>query len=300
MEGERRIRQAGVSESRLGDWLLITVLLLVCFVTLYPVWYTIVLSFNNSTDTLLGGVYWWPRKFTLESYRTVFLDKTIVKAFSVTIWRTAVGTVTSVLFTAMVAYAFSKRRLMGHRLYMTLGTITMFFGGGLIPYFIVIKNLGLYDTFLVYIIPALFNFWNCIIFISFFREIPAALEESARIDGANDMKIFARIIIPLSMPALATIALFNGVYHWNDYFSGVMFINNPDLQPIQTFLYRVIASASAARTVSAIPIAIGGLQINSTSVKLATMVITTAPIICVYPFLQRFFVKGVMVGSVKG
>lgn len=300
MESERRMRQAGVSESRLGDWLLITVLLLVCFVTLYPVWYTIVLSFNNSTDTLLGGVYWWPRKFTLESYRTVFLDKTIVKAFSVTIWRTVVGTVTSVLFTAMVAYAFSKRRLMGHRLYMTLGTITMFFGGGLIPYFIVIKNLGLYDTFLVYIIPALFNFWNCIIFISFFREIPAALEESARIDGANDMKIFARIIIPLSMPALATIALFNGVYHWNDYFSGVMFINNPDLQPIQTFLYRVIASASAARTVSAIPIAIGGLQINSTSVKLATMVITTAPIICVYPFLQRFFVKGVMVGSVKG
>jgi putative aldouronate transport system permease protein len=152
----------------------------------------------------------------------------------------------------------------------------------------------------MYIIPGLFSFWNLLIFMAFFRELPLALEESARIDGANDMYIFVRIILPLSMPVLATIALFNGVYHWNDYFTGVMFINNPDLQPIQTFLYRIIASASASKSIVGLPVGIGGQQVNSQSVKLATMVVTTAPIILVYPFLQKYFVKGIMIGSVKG
>jgi putative aldouronate transport system permease protein len=176
----------------------------------------------------------------------------------------------------------------------------MFFGGGLIPYFIMLRSIGLYDTFLVYIIPAMFNFYNLIIFMSFFREIPPALEESARLDGANDFVIFVRLIIPLSMPVLATIALFNGVYHWNDYFSGVMYINNPDLQPIQTFLYRIIASVSMTKSIVGMPAGIAAQQVSSQSVKLATMVTTTAPIICIYPFLQRYFVKGIMIGSIKG
>ncbi len=286
--------------SQIGNWFLVAIMLAVCFITLYPVWYTVVLSFNDSSDTLMGGVYWWPRKFSLESYRTVFLDKAIMKAFNVTIWRTVIGTVTSVLFTAMVAYAFSKKHIMGRKLYLVLGTVSMFFNGGLIPYFILIKNIGLYDRFLMYIIPGLFSFWNLLIFMSFFKELPAALEESAKIDGANDIWIFAQVVLPLSMPVLATIALFNGVYHWNDYFTGVMFINNPDLQPIQTFLYRIIASASASKSVVGLPTGFGGQQVNSQSVKLATMVVTTAPIICVYPFLQKYFVKGMLIGSVKG
>jgi putative aldouronate transport system permease protein len=286
--------------SQIFNWFLTAGMLIVCFVTLYPVWYTVVLSFNDSSDTMLGGIYWWPRKFSLESYRTVFMDKSIIRAFNISVWRTLIGTVTSVLFTAMVAYAFSKRHIMGHRKYLVIGTFTMFFGGGLIPYFILLKNIGLYDTFLVYIIPAMFNFYNLIIFMSFFRELPPALEESAKIDGANDFKVFVRIILPLSMPVLATIALLTGVGQWNDYFSGVMFVNNPDLQPVQTFLYRIIASASASKSVVGLPSGFGGQQVNSQSVKLATMVVTTAPIICVYPFLQKYFVKGVMIGSVKG
>jgi putative aldouronate transport system permease protein len=276
------------------------IMIIICFVTLYPVWYTVILSFNDSQDTMLGGIYWWPRKLTLQSYRTVFLDQAILKAFNVSIWRTLIGTVTSVFFTSMVAYAFSKKHIMGNRVYLIIGTITMFFGGGIIPYFILLRSIGLYDKFLVYIIPAMFNFYNLIIFMSFFREIPATVEESAKLDGANDFRIFVQLIIPLSMPVLATIALFNGVYHWNDYFAGVMYINNPDLQPIQTFLYRIIASVSMVKSIVGMPAGIAAQQVSSQSVKLATMVTTTAPIICIYPFLQRYFVKGIMIGSIKG
>ena len=277
-----------------------TVMILVCFIALYPVWYTIIVSFNNSEDTLRGGVYFWPRMFTLESYRTVFQDKSIIKAFGITILRTLLGTVSSVVFTSMVAYAFSKKHILGNKVYMIIGTITMFFGGGLIPTFILFKNIGLYDNFLVYIIPSMFNFYNMIIFMAFFRELPVGLEESAKLDGANDLIIFFRIILPLSMPVVATIALFNGVWQWNDYFTGVMYINNADLQPIQTVLYRIVASASASKAVVSLPAGISAQQVSSQSVRLATMVVTTFPIVCVYPFLQKYFVKGMLIGSIKG
>ena len=283
------------------DIFIIVIMLVICFVTLYPVWYTVVVSFNDSQDTLYGGIFWWPRKFSLQSYQRVFMEKAVLRAFNVTFWRTLIGTTTGLFFTSMVAYAFSKKHIMGNRFYLVVGTITMFFGGGLIPYFIVLRNIGLYDTFLVYIIPALFNFYNAIIFMTFFREIPPGLEESAKIDGANDFVIFIRIVIPTSTAVLATIALFNGVYHWNDYFMGVMYISNPDLQPIQTFLYRIVAAASMSNTiVGEIPTEVSASRISSESLKLATMVITTFPIVCIYPFLQRYFVKGIMIGSIKG
>jgi len=271
----------------------------ICVLTLYPVWNVTVISFNDAQDSMMGGVYLWPRKFSLESYRVVFMDKAIMRAFLITILRTVIGTSISVFFTAMVAYAFSKRHIMGNRFYLTVGTITMFFGGGLIPYFILLRTLGLYDSFLVYIIPAMFNFFNCIIFMTFFREMPASLEESAKIDGANDFFIFATIVLPLSMPVIATITLFNGVGQWNDYFSGVMFISNPELQPVQTFLFRVIAGSSS-KTVIGMPAGISTSMVSSISLQLATMVVTTAPIIFTYPFLQRYFVKGVMIGAIKG
>ena len=283
-----------------GDIMIGILMLVICFVSLYPVWYTVVISFNDSGDALRGGIYWWPRKFSLESYKTVFQDTTIIRAFMVTVLRTLIGTVTSVFFTAMVGYAFSKKHIMGNKFYTILGTITMFFTGGLIPSFITLKNLGLYNNFLVYIIPSLFNFYNMIIFRSFFNELPAGLEESARLDGANDLMIFIRIVIPLSAPVIATIALFNGVGHWNDYFTGVMYINDAELQPIQTYLFRIIASASASKTVVAMPAGVTAQQVSSQSVRLATMVITTFPIMCVYPFLQKYFVKGMLIGSIKG
>lgn len=281
------------------DIVIMVVMAVLCFVTLYPIWYTIVLSFNDATDALRGGIYWWPREFSLASYEAVFQDSAIVRSYIITIMRTLIGTLTSVFFTSMVAYAFSKSRIMGNKIYLGLGTVTMFFSGGLIPYFIWMRQLGLYNSFLMYIIPSLFSFYNAIIFMTFFRDMPVSLEESAKLDGCNDFRIFVQIILPLSGPILATIALFNGVGHWNDYFTGVMYIDDQSLQPVQTYLYRIIASASASRSAVASS-SISAGQYSSTSLKLATMVITTAPIVCIYPFLQRYFVKGIMIGSIKG
>ena len=283
-----------------GNVIINVFMALVIFLALYPIWYTVIVSFNNSEDTLRGGIYWLPRQFTFESYKMVFQDRSILNAFVVTILKTVIGTVVSVFFTAMVGYAFSKKHIMGNRVYTIIGTVTMFFGGGLIPTFILYKNIGLYDNFLVYILPAMFNFYNMIIFMSFFRELPAGLEESAKLDGANDFTIFIKLIFPLSMPVVATIALFNGVAQWNDYFTGVMYINDAAKQPIQTFLYRIIASASASKAVVSMPAGISVQQVSSQSVRLATMVVTTLPIVCVYPFLQKYFVKGMLIGSIKG
>ncbi|WP_397367716.1 carbohydrate ABC transporter permease [Paenibacillus chitinolyticus] len=274
-------------------------MLLVCFVTLYPIWYVLVHSFNNGTDAMQGGIYWWPRVPSLDNYRAVFENTGIMKAMGITVAKTVIGTAAHVFFTSMVAYAFSRRELVGRRAYLMLGTVTLFFSGGLIPTYLLIRDLGLLDSFWVYILPAMFNFFDLIIFLAFFREIPAGLEEAAKIDGAGDFTIFCRVVLPVSMPVVATIALFHGVYQWNDYFTGMIYINNSDLQPIQTFLYRVVAQSSSNQMLAAAP---GGMakNVTSQSIKLATMVVTTLPIVLAYPFLQRYFVKGFMIGSIKG
>jgi putative aldouronate transport system permease protein len=281
------------------DWGNVLVMLFICFITIYPIWYVLVNSFNDGTDAMRGGIYWYPRVFSLESYSAVFQSGGLMLAMGITIAKTLLGTVLHVLFTAMVAYAVSRKELIGRKLYMYMGTITLFFGGGLIPSYLLIRDLHLLDTFLVYIIPAMFSFFDLIIFLSFFREIPEGMEEAAKIDGANDLKIFYRIVIPVSMPVLATIAVFHGVYQWNDYFTAVIFTNNVDLQPIQTFLYRIVALSGSNQIASVVPNNIHR-EVTSQSVKLATMIVTTAPIVVVYPFLQKYFVKGFMIGSIKG
>ncbi len=282
------------------DYVNIAIMLIICFITIYPIWYAVILSFNDGQDALKGGIFWFPRVFTLDNYKAVFRNSGIVTAYMITVMRTVIGTATSVFFTAMVAYAFSKPNIMGRKLYMTLGTITMFFGGGLIPFFLLLKNLHLLNTFMVYIVPTLFNFFNLLIFMSFFRGIPKSMEESAKMDGANDLIIFIRMILPLSKPVLATIALFTGVWHWNDYFFGVVYINDVDLQPIQTYLYKIIAEAGSSRMAISNPVGVSKSNVTSNSIKYATMVATTLPIVLVYPFLQKYFVKGIMLGAVKG
>lgn len=279
------------------DWVNALVMLAICFATLYPVWYVLVNSLNDGQDAMRGGIYWWPRIFSLESYAAVFKDDGIMKALGITVAKTLLGSILHVLFTAMVAYGLSRTELVGRKLYMTIGTITMFFSGGLIPTYLLFRELQLLDNFLVFIIPAMFSFYDLIIFLAFFRSIPDGLEEAARMDGANDLRIFTSIIIPVSMPVIATIALFHGVYQWNDYFAAVIFTNNPDLQPIQTYLYKIIAQSGSGSIA-------GNVDVKETvtlqSVKLATMVVTTLPIVLIYPFLQRYFVKGLMIGSLKG
>lgn len=275
-------------------------MIFICAITIYPIWYTIVLSFNDGNDAQLGGIYWWPRVFSLQSYAAVFQNAEILLAFLISVLRTIIGTATHIFFTAMTAYAFSKKTLPYRKFFLAVGTFTMFFNGGLIPTFLLFKNLFLLDNFLVYILPTMFNFFHLIIFMSFFRELPASIEESALIDGANEFIIFTRIIFPLSAAVIATISLFHGVWHWNDYFFGVVFINSEELQPISTFLYRIIAETSSNQLLANMPAGLRTQAVTSQSIKLATMIVATFPIVITYPFLQKYFVKGLLIGSVKG
>lgn len=293
----------GLNRSTAFDWINYTVMVLLAFIMIYPLWYCVAGSLNEGMDYLRGGVFLWPRKWTLANYKAVFLDSAILNAFWVTIWKCLVGTVTSVLCTAMVAYAITRPKLRLKKLYIPFIMLTMFFSGGLIPYFILIVDLGLYDSFWVYVIPTMFSAYNMIIIQSFMRELPSELIESAKLDGASEYRIFFQMILPLSKPVLATIALFTVVTHWNSYFDSMMYTSSQELQTIQLFLKKVITDPSISRGLgSAATIAIPDQAATLTPqvVKLATMVVTALPVVCIYPFLQRYFVKGVTVGAVKG
>ncbi len=293
----------GLNRSTAFDWINYAVMVLLAFIMIYPLWYCVAGSLNEGMDYLRGGVFLWPRKWTLANYKAVFLDSAILNAFWVTIWKCLVGTVTSVLCTAMVAYAITRPKLRLKKLYIPFIMLTMFFSGGLIPYFILIVDLGLYDSFWVYVIPTMFSAYNMIIIQSFMRELPSELIESAKLDGASEYRIFFQMILPLSKPVLATIALFTVVTHWNSYFDSMMYTSSQELQTIQLFLKKVITDPSVSRGLgSAATIAIPDQAATLTPqvVKLATMVVTALPVVCIYPILQRYFVKGVTVGAVKG
>ncbi len=279
-------------------------MLLLVFVTLFPFWYSAVGSFNEGLDFSRGGVVFWPRRPTLANYRIVFRNSEILRSYQVTIARTLVGTLSHLIVTSMFAYAFSRKRLVGKRIYATMGVVTMFFYGGLIPTYMLFKTLSILNTFWVYILPALFNFWNVIIFGAFFREIPESINESARLDGANEYTIYLRLIIPLSAPVFAALGLFTAVYHWNDFFISLVFTTKKQLQVMQVYLLKVIQTRSMASQMAAGAVTAreaGDAQAaNTRTIQMATMLIAAAPILALYPFLQRYFVKGVLIGSIKG
>lgn len=279
------------------------IMIFMMVIMVYPFWFTLVGSLNEGMDYMRGGVYLWPREFTITNYEAVFLDNTIMQAFFVTIMKCLIGTVTSVLFTAMVAYAITRPNLKLKKIYIPFIMFTMFFSGGLIPYFILIDAIGLYDNFWVYILPNLFGVYNMIIIQSFMRELPASLIESAKIDGASEYRIFLQLVIPLSKPVLATIALFTMVGHWNSYFDSMMYTTSSDLQTIQLFLKKIITDPSVSASLGASASAAMPTEATSMtpqSIKLATMIVTALPIVLVYPFLQKHFVKGITMGAVKG
>lgn len=269
----------------------------IIFVTLYPFYYVIISSLNDPMDLLKGPVYLLPRKFSFSNYVYVLQDKDILKAAFITVSRTVIGSVSAVLFTAAFAFGVSKSLLLGRKFFIGMALITMYFSGGLIPSYILIAHgLKLQGNFLVFIIPNLFNAFNAFIMMAFFRGVSPEIEESAKIDGAHEIIIFFKLILPISMPILATVALFNGVFHWNSWFDALLY-GGRNLETLQQYLVKSIQSATvntqAANYVS-------NLGISSTSIRLTTMVITAFPIVLAYPFLQRYFVKGVMIGSLKG
>ncbi|MGN7356431.1 carbohydrate ABC transporter permease [Paenibacillus sp. SAF-054] len=277
------------------------------FLMIYPFIYILIYSLNDGKDSMLGALYFYPRKFTLENYAQVFDNRQIWQAYKITILRTLIGTSLHVLLCTLMAYALSKRTLPGRTFFTFYIFLPTIFSAGFIPYFITLQKLHLINSFWVYVIPMLFNFMHIVIIRTFLQGIPEEIEESARIDGLNDFQIFLRIILPLSGPVIATISLFIGVAHWNDWFTGAYYVSNKNLIPVQTLLQQMLTEAEALSSSMQRAAQQGGQTVNVNmagatpeSLRMALLVITVFPILCVYPFLQRYFVKGVMIGSVKG
>lgn len=274
-------------------------LLLIMLSMLYPFYYVLILSFNKGTDSLLGGIYLWPRSVTLENYARFLDDPNWYKAFLVSVLRTVSGTALGVLLTCLVAYGLSHRGLLFSKMYFTIIIFAMYFSGGLIPYYVVLRSLGLLNTFGVYIIPSMLSTFFLLIAITFFREIPVELKESAHLDGAGEFRIFYRIILPVSTPLLATMALFLGVGQWNAWLDSAYFVQSDALRTLAFRMMEVINKSNAPMDAIAAANS-SSAGVTSYSLQVAAMVVSIAPIVCVYPFLQKYFIQGIMLGSVKG
>ncbi len=296
----RKKHTSGMRRER-GDLLVeitIWVLLLAfCFVCLYPFWYIIVASFNEGYDMMKGGVYWWPRKFTWQNYAAFFSDVSWLSALNISVQRTLIGGVTSTLFTCLVAYALSRRTLIFGKVYRKLFVFSMYVSGGLIPFFFVLRLLGLVNTFWVYIIPSLLNLYFVMVGVNFFRSIPEALLESAYMDGASEIRVFLQIVLPLSLPFIATLALFSAVGQWNSWVDSVYYVSNKALRPMAyqmvTLLNRTQATNTGGGDISM------AIELTTLTSQATAVVITIAPILLLYPALQKYFVQGMMIGGVK-
>jgi putative aldouronate transport system permease protein len=284
-------------------------LALLAVTTLFPFWYCLVLSFNSGLDALKGGIYFAPRAFTFENYAKAFTNPLIYSAFAISVSRTLLSIVLSCFFTALMAYALTKRDLPGRSVIIFYFYFTTLFSGGLIPTYIMYRQVGLLNNFWVYVVPGVYSFFNAIVLRTFFYTIPDSLQESARLDGCTELGIFFKIILPLSIPAMATIALFVGVGNWNDWFTGAYFVpRRRDLYPAATLLNDLMQQAVFENSMTSTG---GRAQVNEAlmsanarnttpeSLKMAFLIILTLPIMCIYPFLQKYFVKGVMIGSIK-
>ncbi len=280
------------------------ILLLIAAVTLFPFLNTLAISFNAGYDTARGGIYIWPRVFTLENFKVIFAFPNLYSSFLITILRTAIGSFVSLLVTGMFAYGLSKPNLKGKNFYMAMSILTMYFSGGLIPYYLLIRGMALTDNFLVYIIPYAVGVYNMIIMRTYFKSLPEAVEESAKIDGAGLFTIFFKIVTPLSGPIIAVMLLFNAVFQWNSWFDANIFITKQELRPLQMILIRIIASSRADEAIANAGAGASVLDaqkiISVRSITACTIIVTVVPIIIIYPFLQRYFAKGIMIGAVKG
>lgn len=271
--------------------------------TVYPFWYVIVYSLNSAADSNMGGLFLYPREFTLANYKVVFFQGGIYQAFLVSVLRVAVAVPLHLLVTSLSAYALSREKVVLRKFFIFVFFVTMIFGGGLIPYYLLLNSIGLLDTFWVFVLPALFSVWDFIVFKTMFKtSVPESLIEAALIDGAGHAQIYARIVVPLSIPVFAALGIFTAVAHWNDWFAGLYFVRNVDLMPLQSYLRTLIYQQGNGSTMNLIIQSVSEFEIrkvNTITVSMAAVVVTVSPILVVYPFLQKYFVSGVMVGAIK-
>ncbi|MFB7799734.1 carbohydrate ABC transporter permease [Isoptericola sp. NPDC056134] len=280
---------------RAFDVVNVVLLVAVGLLALLPFLYVLAGSFATELEITTRPFFLWPRDFTTDSYASILTSDAFVRAFVTTVVVTLVGTLVQLALTALMAYPLSKVDLPGRRTIMTVVVFTMVFSAGMIPTFLVVKQLGLLDSYWALILPMAINPFSLIIIKNFFQQLPQELEESAKIDGAHELQILRHVVIPLSKPVLATFALFYAVGIWNDYMSPLLYLNDQDMWTLQMFLRQVTASASlSAQDMGA------ELPPPAQGIKFAVVIVATIPVLLAYPFLQKHFAKGMLIGSVKG
>ncbi len=272
---------------------------LLALTMLYPFWYELAISLADANKVAISKVYIWPTAMSLESYKNVCSDPNIWNGYLWTIIRTVLGTIIALVLGFHFAYVLSKKYFPNRKLWTGLLVFTMFFSGGMVPEYLLIRDLGLMNSVFSLILPGAISAYNITIMRNYLMSLPDSLEESARIDGANDIVILYKIIVPLSLPIIATVALWTAVGHWNAWFDAMLYIRDSKKQVLAITLRRIVLAGTNASTTS-----MSGEEMNtnmtSETIKAATIMVATIPILCVYPFIQKYFVKGVMVGSVKG
>ena len=276
-----------------------TLLTALALTTLYPFWWILAASFSDPTEVIKGAVVLWPRQFTTLAYEIILKYRTLWTAYGNTIFYVVVGTAVNVVVTYLAAYPLSRSRFTGRGVITFIIVFTMYFGGGLIPSFLLVRGLGLLNTRAAMILPGAVGAWNLIMTRTYLQaNIPDELVESAQIDGANDLTILFRLAMPLSLPVLAVIALFYAVGHWNNFFSALIYLRDRDLMPLQVILRQIVIASQMAEVFT-------GMQAEERAliqhtIKYATVMVATGPILLLYPFLQKYFVKGIMIGALKG
>lgn len=289
----------------LGNSLNYTVITLLVLICLYPFLNVISYSLSSNRAILSGWITIYPMEFQLQSYQNILSKQSIWQSMGVTIFVTLMGTFIALLLTICAAYALSKKKLKGRMILTMMIMFTMYFGGGIIPTFLVVKGLGLLDSLWSLILPSVMSAFNFIIMRTFFSQLPESLEEAAILDGCNDFSVLIRIVLPLSLPIIATIGLFYAVGYWNEYFTSLMYITTPSKFTLQLKL-RQLLFTEELNQLSSVGSSGGnsgeglGQMVMPESLKAASIIVSTIPIILVYPWLQKYFVKGVMLGSIKG
>ncbi|MGN6032966.1 MAG: carbohydrate ABC transporter permease [Thermomicrobiales bacterium] len=276
----------------------VLILAFIVIVMLFPIVYVVSMSFSSAEDAVRGGLVLWPKNPTLDAYRAILRGGVVTRALQISFMLTLFGTAAQMFFTTTMAYGLSRTSVIGSKavLYVVLGA--MIFSPGMIPSYLLVKNLGMLNSYYALIVPGLISAWNLIIVRNFFMNLPQELLDAARTDGANDLQIFTQIVLPLSKAVLAVIALFYGVVIWNNWFNALLYLNDSTKWPVQLVLRQYVLQGTALT--SADMLQPGQAPPPAQTIKMAIVVIATVPILCVYPFLQRYFTKGVLTGSIKG
>ena len=301
------LRKSLLRRRSAGDWVFdivnVSLILVLCATIVYPFMNQITLSVSNRVDVQAKGLHLFPHlgRMTIDSYQRVLLGGSIVPAFFWTVLRTVLGTSITVTVLIMMAYSLSKKYLPYRNFWTFLVVFTMFFSGGLVPSFLLIRSLGMMNTIWALVLPFVANAFSLIIARNFMMSVSEELAESARIDGANDVTILFRIYVPVSMPIIATLSLWSMVQHWNSWFDALIYIQRPPIQILQAILRRVLIDASfTATSIDEQMLAIEFQEYTPESLRAAILMVVTIPIVLTYPFFQRYFVKGIMLGSLKG